>query len=362
VYKRQIYYNLARSDGYNYWTSFGVAAIGSWQWEFFMENEPPALNDWIMTSYGGSILGEMFFRFSNLILDETATGWERFWRELGAGVFNPGRLFNRMVSGRTSRINDKPIYEKRPLLGEIAFGMNNVAGGTEFKDGTKNGMLTLNITYGKLFNQKSFKPFDFFTFNSAFNFVGKSKNKQPFIGQFRIMNILYGGSSPYKSSDFIYGIFGHFDYLENNVYQIGGASLGLSAGYRSSPKSSVQFIGLIHGAALLMGGANSDYAKEYQQDYLDSARTYNMGPGAHAKISTLLRFPYGSFTLNYSYWWVNTWVGAPGDEFIGILSPKLRFNVYSAGILGLNTCYITDSAAMKIIRTGITEITKKDCL
>ena len=50
-----IYYNLARSSGYNYWTSLGVAAFGSWQWEFFMEIEPPALNDWVMTSYGGSM-------------------------------------------------------------------------------------------------------------------------------------------------------------------------------------------------------------------------------------------------------------------------------------------------------------------
>jgi hypothetical protein len=86
-----IYYNTARSSGYNYWTSLGVAAIGSWQWEFFMENEPPAFNDWIMTSFGGSMLGEMFYRFSNQILDESLQGSARFWNELGAGIFNPGR-------------------------------------------------------------------------------------------------------------------------------------------------------------------------------------------------------------------------------------------------------------------------------
>ena len=45
-----LYFNMARSSGYNYWTSWGVAMVGSWQWEFFMENEPPAFNDWIMTS------------------------------------------------------------------------------------------------------------------------------------------------------------------------------------------------------------------------------------------------------------------------------------------------------------------------
>ncbi|MCK5457880.1 MAG: DUF3943 domain-containing protein, partial [Melioribacteraceae bacterium] len=125
-----IYYNLARSSGYNYWTSLGVAAIGSWQWEFFMEIEPPALNDWIMTSYAGSMFGEMFYRFSNLIIDESATGGERVWREIGAGIFNPGRLFNRLITGRTSRVTNEKLYEKQPILGELAIGGNSVAEGT----------------------------------------------------------------------------------------------------------------------------------------------------------------------------------------------------------------------------------------
>jgi len=86
-----IYFNMARSNGFDYFASLGVAAIGSWQWEFFMENEPPALNDWIMTSVGGSMLGEMFYRFSNNILDESLSGSARFWNEVAAGIFNPGR-------------------------------------------------------------------------------------------------------------------------------------------------------------------------------------------------------------------------------------------------------------------------------
>ncbi len=98
-----MYYNFARTSGYNYWTSMGIGALGSWQWEFFMENEPPALNDWIMTSFGGSMLGEAFYRFSNLILDESLHGWPRFFNEVAAGIFNPGRLFNRLIYGRTAR-------------------------------------------------------------------------------------------------------------------------------------------------------------------------------------------------------------------------------------------------------------------
>ena len=327
-----IYYNLARSKGYNYWTSLGVAAIGSWQWEFHMENEPPAFNDWIMTSVGGALIGEMFYRFSSQILDESLSGSARFWNELGAGIFNPGRLFTRLVSGRTSRVIQDKLYETSPMSSEVAFGMNNVAEGTNLRDGQKNGMVTLDYAYGRLFENRSIKPLDFFRFNLAMNFGGV----QPAFGQFRIYGILHGKSKNVgEKSKILWGVFHHFDYLENNVYQIGGTSIGLGGGYRTQVDENVQFIGLLHGAALLMGGANSDYAPEYKVSFLDSARTYNMGPGAHAKMEALLRFSSGSLYVGYSFWWIHTWVGAPGDEFIGMWSPKLRFRVYNNWFVGL---------------------------
>lgn len=327
-----IYFNLTRSSGYNYWTSMGVAAIGSWQWEFFMENEPPAFNDWVMTSVGGSMLGEMFYRFSNLILDESLTGAKRFWNELAAGIYNPGRLFNRLVYGRTSRVTSKELYEKRPFLGELGLGINNIAEGTDFKTAQQNAMLTLDYAYGKLFEMGTFKPFDFFRFNMALNFGGV----QPIVGQFRIYAMLHGRTTTFDDeSKFIWGFFQHYDYLESNIYQVGGASAGLGVGYRSKPNQSFQFIGMLHGAAMLMGAANSDYSQYFKVSFLDSARSYNMGPGAHAKLETYFRFPFGSFYLGYSFWWINTWDGAPGDEFIGMLSPKLRIHLAGNWFIGL---------------------------
>ena len=69
----------------------------------------------------------MFYRFSNLIIDESATGGERVWREIGAGIFNPGRVFNRLITGRTGRVTNEKLYERQPFVGELALGVNNVA-------------------------------------------------------------------------------------------------------------------------------------------------------------------------------------------------------------------------------------------
>lgn len=327
-----MYYNFARSSGYNYYTSLGIATLGSWQWEFFMENEPPAFNDWVMTSYGGSMLGEMFYRISNLILDESKTGWPRFWNELAAGFFNPGRLINRLLYGRTSRITTEKLYEKNPFFGEIAFGGNNVAEGTSFKDGNRNPMITLDFTYGTLFMKKQLKPFDFFRTYLAVN-LG---SVQPHLGQFRIYNSFYVKNKKLANKNvFQWGIFGHYDYLENNVYQVGGVTLGAGIGYRTAPKPNFQFIGSLHAGALLMGGANSDYAPNYNVGFLDSARTYNMGSGAHSKFESIFRFNFGSLAIGYSFWWIHTWDGAPGEEFIGMLSPKFRVRVYKNWFVGI---------------------------
>jgi len=326
-----VYYNLARSSGFNYWTSLGVTAFGSWQWEYFMENEPPAWNDWIMTSYAGSMIGEVFYRLSNLIIDESTVGAERTWREIGAGIFNPGRLFNRLVYGRTSRVTHEQLYKKDRLLGEIAFGGNNVADGVDFSNGEKNGMLTLDLTYGKIFRNKKIKPFDFFRLNFALNF-----SNQPLIGQLRVYNIFMGKAKTYKNGNaLLWGVFGNYDFIQNNVYELGGASIGLGFGYSSPFKKKIHFVTLFNAGPILMGAANSDYAPDYGTEYLDSVRTYNMGPGAMLKSESFLRFSFGSLYLGYSFWWIHTWDGAPGDEYIGMLAPKLRIRVYKKWFVGL---------------------------
>ena len=325
-------YNFARSSGYNYWVSLGVASIGSWHWEYFMENEPPAWNDQIMTSYGGSLIGEVFYRLSNLIIDESSTGAERFWREVGAGVFNPARLINRWMSGRISRVTNVYLFKKEHFFGEVAFGGNNVAEGTNFEEkGNNSPMLSLDFVYGRLFKSSKIDPFDFFRFKAALNF----KN-QPLFGQLSLYNIFAGRVIKYKNkSTFLYGVFGYFDYLENNVYQVGATGAGIGVGYRTKPKSSIQFVGTFSAGAIFMGGANSDYAVEKNVGFLDSARTYNMGPGALVKAETILRFSFGSLYIGYDFWWIHTWDGAPGNEFIGMLAPKFRVRVYENWFVGL---------------------------
>ena len=72
-YHGSLYFNAARSNGFNFWQSSLFALGGSAMWEYVMESEYPSTNDIIATPIGGMALGEVFYRTSDLFIDERTT-------------------------------------------------------------------------------------------------------------------------------------------------------------------------------------------------------------------------------------------------------------------------------------------------
>ena len=79
-YHGEVYFNAARMNGLNFWQSIPYVAGGSLTWEFFLENEPAAINDFVSSTIGGSSLGEISYRISDQLVDERTVGFERFKR------------------------------------------------------------------------------------------------------------------------------------------------------------------------------------------------------------------------------------------------------------------------------------------
>ncbi len=326
-----IYFNTARSNGFDYWSSLGVAAFGSWQWEFFMENEHPAYNDWIETSLGGAMLGEITYRVTNFLIDETSRGLERVFREIGTGILNPGREFNRLIYGRAWRQNPHDIYEKKSGWGYLALGGNTVWNGTEIEGSTENLMLTLKYIYGKPFVKEKRKPFDFFTLDFGMNFGGE----QPLIGYLYSYGLLHGKSLSFrKNQKMLIGLFQHFDYINSNIYQVGGISIGGGLIYKFPNISKGELVTSTHISVMVMGGADSEYAPYYEVEGLDSARTYNLGVGLSGKFEGVLRLDIGSLYISYNLYWIKTIDGAPGSESVGIIKPKLFFHLSDTWDIG----------------------------
>ena len=80
-YHGSLYFNAGRANGFNFWQSELFALGGSAMWEMFMESEYPSKNDIIATPIGGAALGEVFYRTSDLVLDER---WMSVLREVNA--------------------------------------------------------------------------------------------------------------------------------------------------------------------------------------------------------------------------------------------------------------------------------------
>lgn len=112
-YHGSLYFNAARSNGMNFWQSAPFAAGGSLMWEFFMENEPPSINDMLATTFGGIELGEITYRLSDLFIDNRSSGAERVGREVLAGILSPVRAFNRIIQEKPG---DTVLQKDEPTL------------------------------------------------------------------------------------------------------------------------------------------------------------------------------------------------------------------------------------------------------
>lgn len=191
-YHGNLYFNSARSQGLTFWESAPFAMIGSLEWEFLGEIEPPAINDLIATTCGGICIGEITNRVSRIFLDDSKQGWPRFWRELGAAVFNPMGALKRMATGDAWRVRHDHYryhdYNRNPVQISISAGDRYLADDGNLFKGEHNPYLNLSMQYGDPVNEDEHNaPYDFF--ESEF-IIGLSSN-QPLFNQLHLMGRLW---------------------------------------------------------------------------------------------------------------------------------------------------------------------------
>jgi hypothetical protein len=91
-----------------FWQSAPAAMAGSYFWETFGENERPSPNDFINTSFGGIVLGEMSYRLSSKIVNNRHRGFGRQMEEVAAFLANPMNGLNRLLDGKWGKVYGNP--------------------------------------------------------------------------------------------------------------------------------------------------------------------------------------------------------------------------------------------------------------
>ncbi|MDB5222137.1 MAG: hypothetical protein JWN83_804 [Chitinophagaceae bacterium] len=324
-YSGSLYFNIARSNGYSFWGSIPYAIEGSLVWEYFGENTKPSKNDIINTPLSGLLLGEMLYRISSNILDDRATGANRVWREILAAVISPQRAFNRLTQGKMFRHTTKEVYQKEPLNITMSAGMHKINDNNKFATGQTNFTLDLQLDYGDPFEVRHRKPFDVFRLRTESSF-GISRK---ILGNVTGYGLLFGRNVVKGENGTLIGGFQYFDYWNNKVFELGSLGFGVGVISRIPFLKVSELYSSIHFAGVPLAANNTSFGPD-----TSLFRDYNFGGGLEAKIEETFNLKFVSIGFSGYYYWLQNYENLKGTSSIGILKPRVIFNLSKSIGLG----------------------------
>ncbi|TMI65925.1 MAG: DUF3943 domain-containing protein [Bacteroidetes bacterium] len=343
------YFNVARSNGYSFWATYPYTIAGSFMWEYFGENTRPSKNDLINTPISGAFLGEVLYRISSTILDDRKRGAERVWREIFAGLINPTRALNRFTQNKMWRVTKVDVYQQEPLNITLSIGAHRVNENNKFGTGASNAIANLQLDYGDPFELRRRKPFDVFRLKLEGRYGDDKKIVDNVLGY----GFLFGKSFEKENYGMLAGIFQHFDYWNNKVFEVGTLGFGpgiiskIKFGRNSTLYSSLHFAGVpIAGNSTRVGPDTSEF------------RNYPFGGGWEGKIEE--RFDLSKLiSIGFSgyYYWIFNYEGSPGKSHIGILKPMINIRLINNLRLGFehhiyyDNRFINDLGSLNLERT-----------
>ena len=257
-YHGSLYFNAGRANGYNFWESMVFAGGGSLMWELYGEAWAPSPNDWWNTTLGGIALGEMLWRVSSLTLDNTSSGSERTWREIGATALNPVRGFSRLVNGEThgQRVNPQEWRPSRiQAVFDVGYRRTNHFGKTG--EELDQGFGELSLAYGDQVEDLSGKPFSAFLLNVE---VAPNQPEVGSLAQLRARGNLAAHTLG-RTNGHVHQLaaFLTYEYFNTPAFQFGGQ--GVHAGLVSrwgNPKGARTHVEIL-GSFLPISALRSDY-------------------------------------------------------------------------------------------------------
>jgi hypothetical protein len=331
-YHGNLYFNAARTNGYNFWQSAPWAFGGSLMWELFFERWAPAPNDFLNTSLGGINLGEMLFRMSSLTLDNTATGSNRVWREIGATLINPIRGFNRLVRGQMNdHVANPPDWRPSTIQAAVDFGWRHISGSSSLtgSGSVDQAVLNARLFYGSLVDDVRKAPFSAFRVGLQLS----SNNGGSKLAVLTSRGTLGGWNLRETDRNHqVFGVLMNYDYLSNPAFEYGGQSF--SGGWLSRwTRGDVGIHAEVLAHAIAIGATRSDYY------IVQEGRNYDYGPGlggsAELGVTWLGK---AAAQLSYVTIWTHTINGSLGDHYQSGVAAEVRG--YIAHRYGLGVRYL----------------------
>lgn len=280
-YHGSLYFNAARSNGFDFFESIPFVVIGSLMWECFLENEPPSINDFLTTTGAGSMYGEITYRLSNSIINNSAVGANRVFREIAAGLLSPIHEINRLISGEAWKRDYNINGNRIPIKFNFSTGISWLQ--PQLGVGKKPfALLAAKLDYNPEMKEMEL-PYDWFSVDLRFN----SGHRSFYLSKMDITAVLWNKRYSGKNgNEWGFGIYQHFDYWDASVrkyrktpYRFAQVlAVGPGVYYKNKPKRNLSLIWKGYLTAIGLGGALSDY-------YWVDNRDYSFGSGGSVKTS-----------------------------------------------------------------------------
>ena len=308
------FFNSFRTNGYSFWQSVPAAFAGSYLWETFGENEPPSINDIINTGFGGVIMGEMTYRFSNLLVNNESVGFKRQVNEVLGFIVNPMNGFNRIVTGRWG----KPVFDKSKkdttlLHTDFDLGLRNF--NANRKGSSYEWYGHLRLLYGDPFYHLR-TPFSHISLNIEFGNDDSS--------QVSLVNV-YGSIAGWtmkadKTFEQSAMLTANYDFIRNQAFAYSAQSIrfNLCTNFRLSHKLQINTI----------AGAGPVLLAAVPDNYGYKDRYYDYGSGIAVQGSTDIKVGE-QFTVNLHYRGVliKTLNGNPSDYFLHVFTGDIDYQI-----------------------------------
>ncbi|RNI27172.1 DUF3943 domain-containing protein [Rufibacter immobilis] len=343
-YQGTLYFNAARSQGYNYWQSLPFAVGGSLSWEYFGENTLPSFNDMIYTPINGAALGEVLYRLSTNILDDRTRGRERVLREVAAGLVNPVRGLNRLLQGKTFQVTNKEVYEKEPLNITLFAGVHRLNDEQDdvFGTGRNKAMLNVQLDYGNPFELQRRKPFDLFRLRVELS-KGANDTLGGTINNITGYGILFGRNAQVGKLSMLTGLFQYYDYWNTRNFELGALGFGGGLFTRLPLSKQINLYNNLHLGVIPLAGNGTRFGPDE-----NGLRNYVYTTGLHAKLeSTLSLGKYASAAFVYYHYWLHTFEGLEGSNSVGIVRPRVTVRLFKNVSLGYEHFGYTTNRRLK---------------
>jgi hypothetical protein len=281
----------------------------------FAEREPPSANDMAVTGLGGILLGEIAYRLSSGILDDSTSGAGRLWRELGAFAVNPMRGINRFYTRTAWKEGPPPRRHRIELELHVGLNRSQVVDHEQSTSYDPSLLVGARAEYGSLLPRgprSSIRPFEYFDIHGSATLFDSDVS-----GVLVYAEALVYGVSLDLTDDVgahrdnaVLGFDMTYDYQGTNIATYGSVGFG-PAGYVIFRYGSKGAFRLGVGADIVpVFGARSALRAEQE-------RTYNFASGLAGWARLELDVGPLELGLRSRQYLTRVIDGSPGNEIVG---------------------------------------------